>query len=222
MRAKICLLLIFYSCIFTLNAENSIIDNPELLYQSPNEDILLSSRVTVKRTLHNIEELSNVLGGINGVSTQILDKSAQKPVPVDVYLDNATLSELLNVSAKKLGYTWKLKENKIIFSAILPILRTQGLTSHLSTKAIMPSWSLSQQDKTLRNALGKWCTRSGWHLVWNVGADYPIVVPWTINASFESAVNQVLRSTQITDIPLGATMHDNNKVLEVYSLIAQP
>ena len=222
MKTKIFLIILFCLHMYVCGAENSIIDNPELLYQPSSTESILSSSVTIKRTFHNINELTDVLNGMTNISTQILNKTSQRPVSVSVYLDNASLLELLNISTKKLGYTWKLHENKIIFSAILPMVTTSLASSRTELKTItVPVWLLKQQDKTLRNALGKWCAKSGWHLIWNVGVDYPIVVPWTIQASFESAINQVLVSTQATDMPLQAMMYDNNKVIEIYSLLPQ-
>ena len=87
----------------------------------------------------------------------------------------------------------------------------------LANDNVTQVWKLEPQDKTIRGGMTKWCQKSGWQLVWNVKADYPIDTSWTINTNFESAINEVLKATQHSEMPLLATMHDSNKVLEIYS-----
>ena len=105
------------------------------------------------------------------------------------------------------------------FIKLIMILTTALLSIKyvLANDNLIPVWKLDPEDKTIRSGMTKWCQKAGWQLVWNVKADYPIDTSWTINAGFESAVNEVLKATQHSEMPLMATMHDSNKVLEIYS-----
>ena len=146
-----------------------------------------------------------------------LNKSAIKSSPVPILMNNGTIAQLLNQSTKKLDYTWEIKNHVILLSAIHPV--TQIVVSPYSTPKtkVIPLWVISPEDKTLRNSLAKWCKQSGWQLVWNAHANYPVDTSWSINSSFESAVNEVLSATQHSEIPLMAVMYDSNRVLEIYS-----
>ena len=199
------------------NADENIIDNPSMLYSldesyMDNNDILMT-KITIKHTFNNINDLVNELNSINDLSAKLISTSSTKSKAVYVYLDNGTIKDLLNQTSKKLGYTWVLHDNEILFCAITPTPAKDVVSS--SNK----DWSMSPKDKTLRGAFTKWCSSQNWQLVWNVRADYPIDTYWTINTSFESAINEVLKATQHSEMPLMAIMHDSNHVLEIYSPI---
>lgn len=109
-----------------------------------------------------------------------------------------------------------MKLTKLI--TILALVNTIFSTKFvLANDNLIPGWKLDPKNKTIRGGMAKWCKKAGWQLVWNVKADYPIDTSWTLNTSFESAVNEVLKATQHSEMPLMATMHDSNKVLEIYS-----
>ena len=201
------ILLMQQICIY---AEN-VIDNPTLLYTAPlNQDGPLKQKITLKRKISNINDLTNVLNNISGIDTVVKTQSAAKVTPISLNLNNVTIEELLNASSKKLGFVWSWQNDAINFYALNPVKAKEVLLKN-------SIWVLNPQDKTLRNALTKWCKTVGWQLVWNVNADYPVVTVWNISGSFESAVNQVLKASQTTNIPLLAIMHDQNHVLEIYS-----
>lgn len=190
---------------------DNVIDNPEMLYTlSLKHNGPLSQKITLKRNLVNINDLVVVLNNIPGINAVIKTVSGAKAKRVTLNLNNVTLEELLNDSCKKLEYRWQWQDNSINFYALNP----QRPTAVIIKNSV---WVLNPNDKTLRNALTKWCSTIGWQMVWNVNADYPIVTSWSITGSFESAVNQVLAASQSTNIPLLATMHDENHVLEIYS-----
>ena len=143
---------------------------------------------------------------------------------VSVY--NGTVKDVLHETAHQLGYKWVIKDNTIFFYLLAPnAYNNLPHTTHISSNSDISGnrnyakqqWELNIQDKTLKDALRKWCKISGWQLIWHVDVDYPIVASWTLWGSFESAINQVLQSSQQLNIPLFATMHDDNRVLEVYS-----
>lgn len=210
MSKYLVLMLLLSGAIGSIYAD-SVIDNPELLYVAPLDKTgPLFQKITLKRTVSNINDLVAVLNNISDINASVKTISQDVIVPFNLDLNNATIEEVLNVSSKKLGYIWQFKNNSINFYAINPT-RSMTEVSKNST------WTLSPSDKTLRNSLTRWCRATGWQLIWNVNADYPIVTFWSIHGSFENAVNQVLAASQSTNVPLLATMHDQNHVLEIYS-----
>ncbi|MBP9742323.1 MAG: toxin co-regulated pilus biosynthesis Q family protein [Burkholderiales bacterium] len=216
------LLILLYMYTSYIFAQSNIIEDPKELYDIPllgptYDDEILATKISVRRTFYSIDELSQKLNTIDGITVKILNKSSLKPSPVPILINNGTIVQLLNQSIKKLDYTWEIKNHEIILSAIHPI--TQIAVSAYSTPKMktVPLWVISPEDKTLRNSLIKWCRQSGWQLVWNAHANYAVDTNWSINSSFESAVNEVLSATQYSEIPLMAVMYDSNHVLEIYS-----
>ena len=188
---------------------DNIIDNPSLLYTTGKNMSILDTKFTIKRTFNTIDDVIDQLNSINNLSTIVVSRSSVKASSVYVYLDTGTLEDLLNQTSVKLGYRWKYSDNEVLFTAISPI------TPKVSYPKAM--WAITTNDKTIRSVFSKWCKDAGWQLVWNVNADYMVNVSWELNGTFESAINQVLEATKGMDPPLRATMHDSNKVLEVYS-----
>lgn len=210
MKKYLILILLAGGLVINIYAEN-MIDNPELLYTMPlNKDGPLSQKITLKRRISNINDLVAVLNNLSAINATIKTKSQDNVQAFNLDLSDATIQNLLNISSKKLGYSWQFKDNTINFYAIHPV---RNITEVISNSV----WKIDPNDKTLRNTLTRWCKATGWQLVWNVNADYPIVTSWQISGSFEKAVNQVLAASQSTNIPLLATMHDQNHVLEIYS-----
>jgi hypothetical protein len=207
---KIIFVWIIISGVTSCYAVDNIIDDPTMLYSV--SDTILDTRITIKRTFYNINDLVSELNSINGLGAKILSQSSVKSVPVYVYVDNGNLVDLLNQTAKKLGYNWSLNNNQILFSASVPVIPQLARPN-----PPLKTWAITLKDKTLRGALTKWCNMAGWQLVWNVNSDYMINVSWELNGSFESAVNEVLQATKNMEPPLKGIMHDSNKVLEIYS-----
>ena len=214
--SKHCLIVLVLCNLMLCHADN-IIDNPEQLYQ-PVPDSVLDTKITVQRTYYTINDLAASLNAIDGISTHISSMAAGTYSPVRVWLENGSIKELLNKTAAKLGYGWELQRQIIVFSALNPKKVVVSEVTTTSAKAVkIQRWVLDPKDRTLRTALTKWSKQANWQLVWNVKADYPITTSWRIPGAFESAINEVLKATQNTDVPLMATMHDNNHVLEIYS-----
>ena len=217
-------------------ADDNLINDPELIYIT-STDNYLAQNITINRTFENITALLNKLNSIDGIEAQVKSQTADSIKPVTVNIDNGTIKNLLNKTSTKLGYKWSFINNVIVFNAINPkqvalesqVVKTvdKKQTTVISSldkasynsNSIPPAWQLNIKDKTVRGSLSKWCKKAGWQLVWNVKADYPIDTAWSISGSFESAVNEVLKATQHSEMPLMAVMHDSNHVLEVYSPI---
>ena len=206
---------ILISLVTVSNARSNIIDNPDILYSLDNLELndpdILDTKITIKHKFNNINELINEINSVNNLSAKLVSQSAVKVDPVYIYLDSGTLTDLLNQTSSKLGYKWKFQDKVVLFNAISPIIPKPIVAGNNVV------WSMAPKDKTLRGAFTKWCNIKSWQLVWNVKADYPIDTAWAISGSFESAVNEVLKATQHTEMPLMAVMHDSNHVLEIYS-----
>lgn len=203
-------------------AVSNVIDDPEELYIIPEpHNPVLMTRITLKRTFHNVQELASKLDALNTVSATVVNQSSISPNPVSVFIADGTLEDLLDGTSHKLGYNWYIdKNNTIIFSALHPVINPYPqlyALKHDQHVAVTPIWLIDPADRTLRNALTHWCQRAGWQLIWNVNADYPITAKWGIAGTFEEAINKVLQASQHLELPLLATMHDSNKVIEIYS-----
>ncbi len=227
MKYKNCLLIFTLFTCGIVFSEDNLLNDPTQIYQSPESQAdVINQSITITRSFNNINELANKINLIDGLSAKVLNETSDNPIPVNVVINNGTIKNLLEKTASKLGYNWVLVGSVINFSAIHPKQKVstqqpiqQNTTTSIYSKISnpLPLWELNPRDKTLRDSLNKWCKKSGWQLVWNVKADYPIDTSWTINSSFESAVNEVLKATQHTEMPLMAVMHDSNRVLEIYS-----
>jgi hypothetical protein len=211
---------------------NSVIDNPALLYYNfPSIKPELNQKITIDGTFKSIDDLVARLNKIPGIKATVKDYSRDNNHELPVVIDNGQLVDLINYVANKFGYNWKMDSGVIEFSAIHSIRSanespaSSGLDdSHMissrknkSKEANLTSWTISAADKTLQQALSKWCKRAQWQLIWHVNADFPITNTWNVNGNFENAIDQVLVASQSTNLPLAATMYDSNKVLVIHS-----
>lgn len=190
----------------------NVIDNPELLYQMPvGESWVYAQKVTVNWKFNSFNDFIIALQKNYQINTRIMSTAAKPKSAILIYLNNGTLSELITKTSIKFGYTWSYKDGMFIFNALNPIAASAGKLPEQS------AWSMGPIDKTLKAVLFKWCKIADWQLIWNAYADYPITTTWKIYGNFETAVNEVLKATQDTDVPLRAIMHDSNHVLEISS-----
>lgn len=216
-------LTIFLSIVIQLacgmNATDKIINDPRLLYQMPLPDnSLLNKKVTVSWRFISFNEFIVTLQKTYALNSKVISSASTIATPVLVNITNGTLNDLINQASLKFGYNWSYHNNLLLFSAITPVLHpVESQLNIIPTQFNTKVWVLKPSDRTLRNVLTTWCKSSGWQLVWNVKADYPITTSWSIEGSFEYAVNEILKASQITDTPLSATMHDSNRVLEVFT-----
>lgn len=189
---------------------SDVINNPESFYHlTPVESSQLNHKVTVNWKFHSLKEFTLFLQKNYAISSKIVTNAANTVSQADIYLSNGTVEQLITQVSQKLGYKWRDVNGVIMFHALNPVLdKNVDISEQIA-------WQLSPSDRTLRNAFTRWCKMANWQLVWNARADYPISTSWLINGSFESAVNEVLKASQETEMPLVAIMHDSNHVLEV-------
>ena len=239
MRNKVLLSVLLLSFLMTAQAEDI---DPTLLYQMPiANNSVLEQKVTVNWKFKRFNEFTQSLRNVYGINSQVIAKAEGPSSTIWINIENQSISRLLDRAAARFGYNWAYKNNLVVFSAIVPIAIVPVETVPVETASVKISpitsvenklsknptneivripqlWSLDPKDKTLRSALSKWCANAKWQLVWNVKADYPITNLWHINGTFEHAVNEVLKASQNAQMPLLATMHDSNRVLEIHSL----
>ena len=190
---------------------DSVIDNPQLLYQMPlAESSPLAQKVTLNWKFNSFKEFTTTLQKTYLINSQIISEALPAKEPIALYVDNNSLATLITQACAKFGYSWTYQDNVVIFRALKPLV-----ASKVQSASMVNQWDLTPKDHTLRAVLVKWCKLANWQLIWNVHSDYPITTTWSIAGSFESAVNEVLKASQDTDMPLMATMHDSNHVLEI-------
>ncbi len=80
------------------------------------------------------------------------------------------------------------------------------------------TYSVARSDRTLREALVKWARLSGWTFEpehWAVGRDIPVAGGASVDTDFKTAVRMLLRSTELTDLPVQPCFYNANKTLRV-------
>jgi hypothetical protein len=68
----------------------------------------------------------------------------------------------------------------------------------------IPTWTVSPQDKTIREALKNWTVRAGWTFepeYWTLPMDIPVTATATFSGDFKSAVRQLIAATELSDTP---------------------
>jgi hypothetical protein len=76
-------------------------------------------------------------------------------------------------------------------------------------------WELTTEDRTLKNALSRWCRQAGWQLLWDLRVDYALSSRATLHGNFEEAVSRVMRDMSEAETPLHAVLYRGNKVLRI-------
>lgn len=107
-----------------------------------------------------------------------------------------------------------------------PTVQAQGFTKPTAKGAVAPSpgvatppvaaappkplpppiqtWTVSPQDKTIREALKNWTVRAGWTFepeYWTLPIDIPVTASATFSGDFKSAVRQLIAATELSDTP---------------------
>lgn len=80
------------------------------------------------------------------------------------------------------------------------------------------TYSVARSDRTLREALVKWARSSGWTFEpehWAVPRDIPVAGGASVDTDFKTAVRMLLRSTELTDLPVQPCFYNANQTLRV-------
>ena len=78
-----------------------------------------------------------------------------------------------------------------------------------------PVWDIKATDKTLKAAVERWASTSGWQISWELLVDYPVDATASITGSFEEAVEAVVKSMERAETPMKAIFYSGNKVLRI-------
>lgn len=79
-------------------------------------------------------------------------------------------------------------------------------------------FSVARSDRTLREALVKWSRSAGWTFEpehWAVARDIPVAGGASVDTDYKTAVRMLLRSTELTDLPVQPCFYNANQTLRV-------
>lgn len=79
----------------------------------------------------------------------------------------------------------------------------------------VPTWTVSPQDRTIREALKNWTLRAGWTFepeYWTLPMDIPVTASATFSGDFKSAVRQLIAATELSDTPSQPCFYQNRVV----------
>lgn len=79
----------------------------------------------------------------------------------------------------------------------------------------VPTWTVSPQDKTIREALKNWTLRAGWTFepeYWTLPMDIPVTASATFSGDFKTAVRQLIAATELSDTPSQPCFYQNRVV----------
>ncbi len=80
------------------------------------------------------------------------------------------------------------------------------------------TYSVARSDRTHREVLVKWARASGWTFEpehWAVARDIPVAGVASVDTDFKTAVRMLLRSTELTDLPVQPCFYNPNRTLRV-------
>jgi len=83
--------------------------------------------------------------------------------------------------------------------------------------APVQTWSVSVEDRTLREALARWAAREGWTFEpehWAMNVDIPLVASAEFTGSFKDAVRELMSATEMSRTPAQPCFY-SNQVLRV-------
>jgi hypothetical protein len=88
----------------------------------------------------------------------------------------------------------------------------------IPSPAPLDTWALKKQDIVIRSALERWAEDAGYHLLWTIPIDIPIVANYTVKGTFAEAVTQIVTGLKQTDYPVRACFY-SNQVLRIVRYI---
>lgn len=77
------------------------------------------------------------------------------------------------------------------------------------------SYSVTRDDKSVREVLARWTSQSGWTFRtehWTVGSDIPVSGYADLGPDFKVAVRALLASTRLTELPVKPCFYTNQVV----------
>jgi hypothetical protein len=70
-------------------------------------------------------------------------------------------------------------------------------------------------DGSVRNALARWASETGWQFVWDVPTDFEVDATATIHGTLEQALRQVTNALAGSQVPIQVVLYKGNRVMRV-------
>jgi hypothetical protein len=74
---------------------------------------------------------------------------------------------------------------------------------------------VQRADANIRATIARWASTAGWLFqpeYWAVDHDIPVIADASLGVDFKEAVRKLMRSTELTDVPLKPCFYTNNVV----------
>ncbi|WP_116137949.1 toxin co-regulated pilus biosynthesis Q family protein [Trinickia diaoshuihuensis] len=76
-------------------------------------------------------------------------------------------------------------------------------------------WDMRTSDGSVRNALARWASETGWQFVWDVPTDFEVDATATIHGTLEQALRQVTNALAGSQVPIQVVLYKGNRVMRV-------
>jgi hypothetical protein len=107
------------------------------------------------------------------------------------------------------------------YSANQSLAQATSVAASAAASTTTGHWQLDVADGSLRKALQRWGTTSGWQVVWELPVDFPVGAQAAFAGTFEEAVVAIAMSMQNSEMPMKAIFYRGNKVLRIVAKGAQ-
>lgn len=173
----------------------------------------------VRRPYRETPALPLANPGDTGVGAQV--KAAVTPKRGPAHVVAPAVSLPLAAAAAKTQDTAKTSQPT---PAVAPLASVAAQDLKASQTQIAPDgqktenvWDVTPADQTLRVTLLRWASREGWAFApeyWTLERDLPVMASARFEGDFKAAVRQLLKSSEMTDLPVQPCFY-SNKVLRV-------
>lgn len=83
------------------------------------------------------------------------------------------------------------------------------------TESANTVWQIRSDDKTIKDAIVRWSTMSGWQLIWDIPYEYPVGATATFSGTFEQSLEAVMTALQSSEIQPQVRFYRGNNVVRI-------
>ena len=76
-------------------------------------------------------------------------------------------------------------------------------------------WQMRLSDGSVRNALARWASETGWQFIWDVPTDFQVDATATIHGTLAEALRQVTNALAGSQVPIQVVLYQRNHVMRV-------
>ena len=180
---------------------DGLFDSAELVYSGTKK-----GRVTIERLVKT------------GTSSKGLILPPIKPVPVQAQQKAVVQSAPTPPTVQAEGFAKPITSGVVAPSTPVVAAPTIAVAPPKPLPPPIPTWTVSPQDKTIRETLAKWAASAGWTFIplgrdyWTVPQDFDVVASDTFRGDFKDAVRKLIASTELTKTPLQPCFFSNKAV----------